>query len=166
MNLYPTGQNPTGQSPRVYKCETVQHVQNAVIPNPPDGKSWKTITPKLSETSPDVILADLNEAGIKNELNRPSSGSPLILYLELKALYDANPSHKIVIKGGEHIPHFNGYVLESIYKISRVSQREIKPVLCELPADKEDLIKNRHRMGDYVEIYPDEASAVEALKDK
>ena len=144
-----------------------------IPPNPPSPgvakipqSGWVTIAPRLSETSPDIIIVDLNEAGIKNELNRPqSSDSPSTLYLELSALYNANPSHKIVIKVGKPFLYFNE-ILGSVYGIGRESQWKIKPVLCELSADREYLIKKTHRTGDRVEIYPDEASAVEALKDR
>ena len=78
---------PTSQHPKQYECKPVQHVKQVVIFDPPDGKSWKTITPKLSETSPDIIIVDLNKAGIEREFNQSQEFNCLSnLSVELRAL--------------------------------------------------------------------------------
>ena len=141
-----------------------QCIRVAKIPK----SNWVTIAPRLSETSPDIIIVDLNEAGIKREFHRPVTVTPATLYSELKTLYDAYPSHKIIIKIGKNYPGaiMRRYVLPAIYSLSSHNQGNIRPVLCELSPDEEDRVINRHKMEKKLEVYPDEASAVEALKGK
>ena len=89
------------------------------------------------------------------------------LICRTESFINAHPSHKIVIRVGKDFPaYMTSYISASVYAISGTSEWQIKPVLCELSTYIEDVIKNKHRAGDYVEIYPDEASAVEALQDR